>query len=135
MPKRIFKHFPMTPEEAASSTPEFDTICAQYGGLAFVLDSKNEVSDSFYATLKSHGYSADEFDCYRRVINCQGRERILLSLACHGHFAASSEGLLKQMYEGYFFNLSEARKAHGISFDEIASAAKQLAPLLASAPQ
>lgn len=134
MPKRIFLAYPFTPAEAEPLNPELAQLAFAHGGLAHILDPRNEVPAQFLDQLKSHGYSVEEIHLYRQILASEGRESLLFSLACLGHLAASAKSeLLKTMYQGYFFNFSKERKAHDISFEEIRAAADQLSPLM-SAP-
>lgn len=131
MPKRLFQSFPLMPSEAEMRNSEVAKLAASYGGLFSILDQQTEVPTSFLAELESQDYSAKEFSFYRRLLNSQGRETILLSLACLGHLVAGSEdGLLKELYKGYFFNLADERKSYAISYEEIGLLADEIGPLL-----
>jgi len=94
------------------------------------LDQKNELPRHFLAELKAKGYSANEIFIYRRLTESQGREQIVLRPACLGQLVCSNnDQMLKDMYEGYFLNLSTERKAYEISFEEIGAMVGDIAPL------
>jgi|AGTN01.2.fsa_nt_gi hypothetical protein len=133
MPKRIFQSFPFTPSEAEALNPVLAQLAADHGGLALILDPQCEIPKSFLDKLESLGYSADEINLYRQLVGSEERKRIVYGLACLGQLAASTEDkMLKEIYEGYFLNLSAERKAHEISFEEIGAAAAEIAPLFSA---
>jgi hypothetical protein len=128
---RIFPNFPVGPPSVPCVDSILNGIIENYGGWASVLDSRTDIHAPLLDDLAKAGYLPDELITWRLVHHSEGRKRVVLMSACLGcNVALHDEPLARQMFEGYFHNLDEDRKAHNVSYDEIAVAAEKVRPYI-----
>ncbi len=130
--KRIFPDFPFGYEESPPDS-ELVALCDDFGGWKIVLNPQAEPPIEFLEELERHNYSKDELLLWQKLATATGREKVLLNLACYGFMIAnSSNELSRQIYEGFFFNLADEQKRHGITRDEIIDASAKFAPFMSN---
>lgn len=111
--------------------PVLNQIIGNYGGWEAILKPYAELPAALLKDLANADYEPDELVAWRLVNNSVGRERIVLmlaGLACN--VASQDEPVAQKIFEGYFHNFDDERKAHNVSFDEITVVAQKIRPYM-----